>query len=55
LEKNPNERLGCTESGVKGLKSHPCFSFNWKRIEAAIEEPPFMPDVIIFHFSNQIT
>ena len=45
LEKDPNERLGCTESGIIGLKKHPCFNYNWKRIEAAIEEPPFVPDV----------
>lgn len=44
LEKSPVIRLGCGPSGAQEVKSHPCFNFNWKRIEAAIEQPPFTPD-----------
>lgn len=43
LEKNPEYRLGCKNGAIQ-VKTHRCFSFNWKRIEAAIEQPPFMPD-----------
>lgn len=48
LEKNPAKRLGCGPRAALEVKSHACFKFNWKRIEAAIEEPPFTPDVCIF-------
>ncbi|CAF0926250.1 unnamed protein product [Brachionus calyciflorus] len=44
LDKNPVSRLGCGPGGANEVKSHPCFNFNWKRIEAAIEQPPFTPD-----------
>ena len=45
LEKNPVTRMGCGPEGAEEIKKHSCFSFNWKRIEAAIESPPFTPDV----------
>lgn len=47
LEKNPTKRICCGPNGANDIKSHPCFTFNWKRIEAAIEPPPFVPDVNI--------
>ena len=47
LEKDPKQRLGCGgENGrIEDVKNNECFNFNWKRIEAAIEKPPFIPDV----------
>jgi len=44
LEKDPSKRLGCDSEGANEVKKHQCFSYNWKRIEAAIEQPPFTPD-----------
>lgn len=44
LEKDPSKRLGCGPEGANEIKKHQCFSYNWKRIEAAIEHPPFTPD-----------
>ena len=46
LEKDQHKRLGAKkEKGASEIKNHHCFKFNWKRIENAIEKPPFMPDV----------
>lgn len=46
LQKDPANRLGCSESGAKAVKAHPFFnSINFKRLEAGMEEPPFVPDV----------
>jgi G protein-coupled receptor kinase len=46
LQKDPANRLGCSESGAKSVKAHPFFnSINFKRLEAGMEEPPFVPDV----------
>lgn len=46
LAKNPGERLGCTEGGAAVVKQHPIFkNINFKRLEANMLEPPFLPDV----------
>ena len=47
LQKNPLQRLGCNQDGANAVKSHHCFKFNWKRIENAMEPPPFLPDVLV--------
>ncbi|RMC14401.1 hypothetical protein DUI87_09497 [Hirundo rustica rustica] len=45
LAKNPVERLGCTEGGAAVVKQHPIFkNINFKRLEANMLEPPFLPD-----------
>ncbi|KAJ7403337.1 hypothetical protein BTVI_77632 [Pitangus sulphuratus] len=45
LAKNPGERLGCTEDGAAVVKQHPIFrNINFKRLEANMLEPPFLPD-----------
>ena len=46
LHKDPKQRLSCKNSNSKDVKSHPLFkNINWKRLEAGIMEPPFVPDV----------
>ncbi|XP_064465827.1 G protein-coupled receptor kinase 2-like [Ornithodoros turicata] len=47
LSKNPSTRLGCCSArrGAVEVKRHPFFkSINWKRLEAGMLEPPFVPD-----------
>ncbi|XP_068132429.1 G protein-coupled receptor kinase 4 isoform X1 [Hyperolius riggenbachi] len=45
LTKDPKQRLGCKGDGAAGVKQHPIFkSINFKRLEANIQEPPFVPD-----------
>ncbi|KAG2455936.1 GRK5 kinase, partial [Polypterus senegalus] len=45
LNKDPNERLGCKGGGASEVKSHVLFaSVNFKRLEAGMLEPPFIPD-----------
>ncbi|KAF7996925.1 hypothetical protein HCN44_002571 [Aphidius gifuensis] len=47
LKKNPKHRLGCKcgRHGAKEVKLHHFFQcLNWKRVEAGMWEPPFMPD-----------
>lgn len=47
LAKSPATRLGCQEgrAGALQVKRHPFFkSLNWKRLEAGMLEPPFVPD-----------
>ncbi|XP_076103818.1 G protein-coupled receptor kinase 5-like isoform X2 [Mytilus galloprovincialis] len=45
LQKDPTGRLGCSESGANAVKAHPFFkTINFKRLEAGIEDPPFVPD-----------
>ncbi|XP_028668755.1 G protein-coupled receptor kinase 6 [Erpetoichthys calabaricus] len=45
LNKDPNERLGCKGGGASEVKSHILFaSVNFKRLEAGMLEPPFIPD-----------
>ncbi|CAH8557873.1 unnamed protein product [Heterobilharzia americana] len=45
LQKDPRCRLGCDESGPDGVKHHSWFSgINWVRLEAGLEEAPFLPD-----------
>uniref|UniRef100_A0A6I8PUF9 G protein-coupled receptor kinase n=1 Tax=Xenopus tropicalis TaxID=8364 RepID=A0A6I8PUF9_XENTR len=45
LSKDPKQRLGCTGSGASHVKQHPIFkNINFKRLEANILEPPFVPD-----------
>uniref|UniRef100_A0A8K9X6M6 G protein-coupled receptor kinase n=1 Tax=Oncorhynchus mykiss TaxID=8022 RepID=A0A8K9X6M6_ONCMY len=45
LTKDPKQRLGCTAEGSSGVKAH-CFfrNINFKRLEAGIQEPSFVPD-----------
>lgn len=48
LKKSARERLGCSRGrqGVAEVKSHAFFkNINWKRLEAGMCEPPFVPDV----------
>lgn len=45
LTKDPKQRLGCQADGAGGVKAHSFFkNINFKRLEAAIVEPPFVPD-----------
>ncbi|RVE64247.1 hypothetical protein OJAV_G00144760 [Oryzias javanicus] len=45
LAKDPTERLGCQGGGASEVKAHPIFhSINFKRLEAGMLEPPFIPD-----------
>uniref|UniRef100_A0A670Z6D7 G protein-coupled receptor kinase n=1 Tax=Pseudonaja textilis TaxID=8673 RepID=A0A670Z6D7_PSETE len=44
LSKDVKQRLGC-QDGVAEVKSHPFFkSMNFKRLQAGMLEPPFVPD-----------
>lgn len=48
LIKSSKSRLGCRNGrqGAKEVKVHTFFdSTNWKRLEAGMVEPPFIPDV----------
>lgn len=48
LKKSPKNRLGCKcgRHGAKEVKLHNFFQcLNWKRVEAGMWEPPFVPDV----------
>ncbi|KAI2801935.1 G protein-coupled receptor kinase 6, partial [Blomia tropicalis] len=47
LRKKVKDRLGCSSGrlGAKEVKSHSFFTeINWKRLEAGLLEPPFIPD-----------
>ncbi|XP_076371942.1 G protein-coupled receptor kinase 2-like isoform X2 [Tachypleus tridentatus] len=47
LKKNPNERLGCNSDrrGAEEVKRATFFrTVNWKRLEAKMIDPPFVPD-----------
>ncbi|KAM6444148.1 G protein-coupled receptor kinase 5 isoform 2-T3 [Liasis olivaceus] len=45
LTKDVKQRLGCREGGAAEVKSHPFFkSMNFKRLQAGMLEPPFVPD-----------
>ncbi|XP_051883174.1 G protein-coupled receptor kinase 5-like isoform X1 [Pristis pectinata] len=45
LTKDPKQRLGCTGGGASDVKKNPFFrNINFKRLEAGIMEPPFVPD-----------
>ncbi|RWS30815.1 G protein-coupled receptor kinase 2-like protein, partial [Leptotrombidium deliense] len=47
LQKKVSDRLGCRSdrNGALEVKSHPFFKLiNWKRLEAGMLEPPFVPD-----------
>ncbi len=51
LLKDPKQRLSCKNGSSKDVKSHALFkNINWKRLEAGIVDPPFVPDVS-FRFS----
>lgn len=40
------QRLGCQEDGAAEVKRHPFFkNMNFKRLEAGMLDPPFVPDV----------
>ena len=46
LQKSPGQRLGCGSGGAKEVKAHKLYkNMNYKRLEAGIMEPPFVPDV----------
>lgn len=46
LSKDPKQRLGCQADRASGVKAHPFFkNINFKRLEAGILEPSFVPDV----------
>lgn len=48
LQKDPKQRLGCSSSGAKEVKEHGLYKgIVWKRLEAGIMEPLFLPDVSI--------
>uniref|UniRef100_A0AAR2KNU4 G protein-coupled receptor kinase n=1 Tax=Pygocentrus nattereri TaxID=42514 RepID=A0AAR2KNU4_PYGNA len=45
LAKDPKQRLGCQPEGAAEVKAHPFFkNINFKRLEAGILEPSFVPD-----------
>ncbi|CAM9370300.1 G protein-coupled receptor kinase 5-like [Lethenteron reissneri] len=45
LTKDPRERLGCQGGGASDVKAHAFFrNINFKRLEAGIMDPPFVPD-----------
>ncbi|XP_051277317.1 G protein-coupled receptor kinase 5 [Dicentrarchus labrax] len=45
LTKDPKQRLGCLADRAAGVKAHSFFkNINFKRLEAGIVEPPFVPD-----------
>ncbi|KAJ8339491.1 hypothetical protein SKAU_G00362770 [Synaphobranchus kaupii] len=45
LTKDPKQRLGCRSDGAVGVKAQPFFrTLNFKRLEAGILEPIFVPD-----------
>uniref|UniRef100_A0A3Q1BLG1 G protein-coupled receptor kinase n=1 Tax=Amphiprion ocellaris TaxID=80972 RepID=A0A3Q1BLG1_AMPOC len=45
LTKDPKQRLGCKADGAAGVKAHSFFkNINFKRMEAGIVDPPFVPD-----------
>lgn len=45
MTKDPKQRLGCQADAAAGVKAHPFFkNINFKRLEAGIVEPPFVPD-----------
>ncbi|CAG0887408.1 unnamed protein product [Cyprideis torosa] len=49
LRKRPRDRLGCgsrsNRRGAEEIKKHPFFSsINWKRLDAGMCQPPFIPD-----------
>ncbi|KAI4820154.1 hypothetical protein KUCAC02_028140, partial [Chaenocephalus aceratus] len=45
LTKDPKQRLGCLADAAADVKLHPFFKrINFKRLEAGIVEPPFVPD-----------
>ena len=51
LHKDPKQRLSCKNSNSKDVKTQPLFkNINWKRLEAGIMDPPFVPDVGFFLF-----
>ncbi|XP_023585774.1 G protein-coupled receptor kinase 5 isoform X3 [Trichechus manatus latirostris] len=45
LTKDAKQRLGCQEEGAVEVKRHPFFrNMNFKRLEAGMLDPPFVPD-----------
>ncbi|XP_078421795.1 G protein-coupled receptor kinase 5 isoform X3 [Cetorhinus maximus] len=45
LTKDPKQRLGCKAEGATEVKEHPFFKcINFKRLEAGMLEPSFIPD-----------
>lgn len=53
LAKDPKERLGCQGGGAIEVKQHPIFrNINFKRLEANMLDPPFIPDVSASHLQT---
>lgn len=59
LLKIPSQRIGgkAGRNGASHLKQHRFFqTINWRRLEAGMVEPPFIPDVSTFYtFSYLLT
>lgn len=50
LSKTVKARLGCRNGryGAREIKLHPFFNpINWKRLDAGMVDPPFLPDVSV--------
>uniref|UniRef100_W5LJA9 G protein-coupled receptor kinase n=1 Tax=Astyanax mexicanus TaxID=7994 RepID=W5LJA9_ASTMX len=51
--KNPKERLGCKLDGAAAVRAHPFFKdINFRRLEAGMVAPSFVPDKIIYCIVN---
>lgn len=56
LSKTVKTRLGCRNGrfGAREVKLHQFFNcINWKRLEAGMVDPPFVPDVSVQSNENQ--
>lgn len=55
LTKDSKQRLGCQEEGAAEVKRHPFFrNMNFKRLEAGMLDPPFVPDVSSHYCSQEL-
>ena len=56
LQKDPKNRLGCGAGGAADVSAHGLFkTINWKRLEASMVDPSFVPDVSEMHAGFSIT